>query len=93
VQYGERGALRWIALSSVLVAAASLLFVPFGLATRPYAMVATVCDVAFVALAARGLIDHGSRFEARRWAKGVFGASILYLSVLLAALLLCRVAP
>jgi heme o synthase len=93
VRYGERGALRWIALSSVLVAASSLLFLPFGLATRSYAILATVCDIAFVALASRGLMDHGSRFDARRWAKGVFGASIVYLSVLLVALLLCRAAP
>jgi protoheme IX farnesyltransferase len=93
VRYGEQGARRLIAVSSALVAVSSLLFVPLGLASRPYAVVATLCDVAFVALAMRPVVTVGPRFVARRWAKSVFAASIVYLTVLLVGLLVCRVGP
>jgi protoheme IX farnesyltransferase len=93
VRYGERGARRVIAVSSLSVAAVSLLFVPLGLAAKPYAALATLCNVGFVALAVRGVVATGSGFVARRWAKGVFAASIVYLTVLLVGLLVYRVGP
>jgi protoheme IX farnesyltransferase len=93
VRYGERGARRVIAISSVFVAATALLFVPFGLAAKPYVWVAMLCDAGFVLLAVRGVLARGSGFVARRWAKSVFAASIVYLTVLLVALLVYRVGP
>jgi protoheme IX farnesyltransferase len=93
VRYGEQGARRWIAVSSVLVAASSLLFVPLGLASKPYTLVAAILDSAFVLLALRGVMNTDSGFDARRWAKRVFAASIPYLTLLLVALLVYRIGP
>jgi protoheme IX farnesyltransferase len=85
VQHGERGARTTIALYAPLLVVASLLFVPFGLAGRGYAAVALVLGTAFLGLSLRGLWT-GSGFDARRWAKMVFAASIPYLTVLVASL-------
>ena len=93
VRYGELGARRWIAVSSVLVATSSLLFVPLGLASKPYAVIAAILDSAFVLLALRGVMNTDSDFDARRWAKRVFAASIPYLTLLLVALLVYRIGP
>jgi protoheme IX farnesyltransferase len=90
VQHGERAARQTIALWSVLLVAASLLFVPFGLAGRAYLLVATLLGAAFLAAALRGLRP-GGRFRARYWARGVFAFSIVYLSILLVALLADRI--
>jgi protoheme IX farnesyltransferase len=89
VQQGERAARQTVALYTVLLVAASLLFVPFGLAGRFYAPAATALGAAFLALSARGL-RAGPRFDANRWAKRVFVFSVIYLPVLLAALLVAR---
>ena len=91
VQHGERAARQMIAVYTVLLVAASFLFIPFGLAGRRYAVIAMLLDAAFLALAFRGLIAGPARFDARRWAKQVFVFSIPYLTVLLAALLSDRV--
>ena len=93
VQHGEVGARRSIAVYSVLLVAASLLFVPFGLAGRTYAIVAAVLGAGFLAVALRGVLPAGwsrgtggARFDVRRWAKTVFALSIPYLTVLVASL-------
>jgi protoheme IX farnesyltransferase len=92
VQHGERAARQTIALYSVLLVVASLLFLPFGFAGRRYALVATVLGALLLGLALRGL-RAGARFDARRWARHVFAFSIPYLTLLLAALLCDRVGP
>ncbi|MDP9034141.1 MAG: heme o synthase, partial [Myxococcota bacterium] len=89
VQHGERAARHTVAVYTVLLSAASLLFLPFGLAGRRYGLVACSLDAAFLALALRGVVA-GARFEARRWARNVFAFSIPYLVILLAALLFER---
>jgi protoheme IX farnesyltransferase len=92
VQHGEQAARRMVAISSVLLVASSLLFLPFGLARAWYGIAALLLGGAFLALALRGLWA-GPRFEARRWARQVFAASIPYLTFLLVALLSNRVRP
>lgn len=89
VQRGEHGARRTIAVWTVLLVGASLLFVPLGLAGKAYLGVATALGVGALALAFRG-IRGGPRFDGPRWAKRVFAYSIPYLCILLAALLLDR---
>jgi protoheme IX farnesyltransferase len=85
VQHGEAGARRSIAIYTVLLVVASLLFVPFGLAGRGYAIVASVLGAGFLGLALRGAVGT-ARFDVRRWAKLVFALSIPYLTVLVASL-------
>ena len=85
VQHGEVGARRTIALYTPLLVVASLLFVPFGLAGRAYAIVAAVLGLGFLGLALRGLVA-GPGFDAKRWAKMVFATSIPYLTLLVASL-------
>ncbi len=96
VQHGEGAARRTIAVWTVLLVAVSLLFGPLGLAGRVYTWIATALGAGFLALALRGIVMSprrnvlGPRRAGRSWAKGVFGYSIPYLSVLLIALLLDR---
>lgn len=87
VQHGEGAARQMIAFFSLLLAATSLLFMPFGLAGARYTVVATVLDAAFLALVLRGARSGSARFDVRRWARHVFAASIPYLTFLLVALL------
>ncbi len=89
VQHGERAARQTIALYSLLLVGASLLFVPFGLSGPYYAIAATVLGAMFLALALRGLRG-GARFDSNRWARRVFAFSVLYLPALLVALLVHR---
>jgi heme o synthase len=89
VQHGERAARRMVALWSVPMVAASLLFVPYGLAGRSYAVVSALLGAAFLAVALRGLSAQVD-FDAKRWARRVFLLSIPYLSVLMAALAIDR---
>ncbi len=89
VQHGERAARQTIALYTVLLVGASLLFVPFGLSGPYYPVAATGLGAIFLALAFRGLRT-GGRFDANRWAKRVFAFSVLYLPALLIALLMHR---
>ncbi|HZU81990.1 MAG TPA: heme o synthase [Polyangiaceae bacterium] len=86
VQHGELAARRTVAVYAALLAVASLLFMPLGLAGARYTAVATLLDAALLALAVRG-VRGGPRFDGRRWAKRVFAFTIVYLTVLLAALL------
>jgi protoheme IX farnesyltransferase len=92
VQCGEQASRRMIALSTAVLVASSLLFLPFGLAGRRYTLVALLLGAAFLALALRGLKTRPG-FDVRPWAKHVFAASIPYLTILLAALLSNRVRP
>ena len=89
VQRGERGARRTIAVWTVPLVAASLVFVPLGLAGRAYLGVATALGIGALALAFRGLRG-GASFDGSRWATRVFAYSIPYLCLLLIALLLDR---
>ncbi len=89
VQHGERAARETIALYAVLLVAATMLFVPFGLAGRYYLGAATGLGAAFLALSLRGL-RVGPRFDTNRWAKRVFAFSVVYLPALLIALLVAR---
>lgn len=89
VQHGERAARQTVALYSVLLVIASLLFTPLGIAGRSYAIAATVLGAGLLAFAFRGLRG-GPRFDAKRWAKHVFAFSIPYLTLLLFALLVDR---
>lgn len=91
MERGERGARRTVAGWTVLLVAASLSFVPAGLAGRTYLDVATALGVGFLALAFRGVLATG-RFDCSRWARRVFAYSIPYLCILLVALLLDRTA-
>jgi len=91
VQHGERAARKMIALYTALLVATSLLFAPFGLAGRVYESLAFVSGALFVALAVRGVLPNGARFDAHRWAKRVFAYSIPYLAVLLGVLLVDRI--
>lgn len=86
VQHGEAGARHAIAVYSVLLIAASLLFVPCGLAGRAYAIVATVLGAGFLAVALRGVVGRREGFDVRRWSRLVFALSIPYLTVLVASL-------
>ncbi len=86
VQHGEAGARRSIAVYSVLLVAASLLFVPLGLAGRGYALVAAVLGAGFLAVALRGVLPGAARLDGARWAKLVFALSIPYLTVLVVSL-------
>jgi protoheme IX farnesyltransferase len=89
VQKGESGARRTIAVWTIPLVAASLAFVPLGLAGRVYLAVATVLGVGFLTMAFRG-IRPGARLDVARWSKQVFAYSIPYLSILLVALVLDR---
>jgi heme o synthase len=93
VQRGESGARRTIAVWTVLLVGASLLFVPLGLAGKAYLGMATALGVGFLTLAFRGVLQDlrpTARFDCARWARRVFAYSIPYLCVLLVALLLDR---
>jgi protoheme IX farnesyltransferase len=95
MERGEGGARRTVAVWTVLLVAASLSFVPAGLAGRTYLGVATVLGAGFLALAFRGVVQSlrpSARFDCSRWARRVFAFSIPYLCILLAALLLDRTA-
>ena len=89
VQHGERAARRTIAVWTVPLVAASLSFVPLGMAGTAYGVVAGVLGAAFLVLALRGLRASGA-FDTRRWAKRVFAFSIPYLVLLVLALLVFR---
>jgi protoheme IX farnesyltransferase len=91
VQHGERAARRTVAVWTVPLVTASLLFVPFGLAGATYGAIAAALGGGFLALAVRGPGRSArSSEDVARWARRVFAWSIPYLSVLLVALLLDR---
>lgn len=71
---------RWIFAD----VAASLLVVPLGLAGRGYLVIATICGAVFFTWGCYGLREGSGT----KWAKSLFGISILYQLVLFAALAL-----
>lgn len=90
VQHGPTAARHMVGLWTVLLVAASLLFVPLGFAGNAYLTVATVLGAGFLALAFRG-VRGGAKLDVPRWAKLTFAYSIPYLSLVVIALLLDRV--
>jgi heme o synthase len=70
--------IRWIFAG----VAASLLVVPLGLAGRGYLIIATILGAVFFTWGCYGL----KAGTGNRWAKSLFGISILYLTLLFAAL-------
>jgi protoheme IX farnesyltransferase len=88
VQKGERATRRMIAVYTVLLVASTFLFQPLNLAGGVYGAVAFVLGTGFLALAFHGLRGPSAGI---RWARQLFGGSIVYLVILLAALLFDRV--
>jgi protoheme IX farnesyltransferase len=75
---------RWLAGTSLLLLPASLLPVALGLASWAYGAVALVASVGFIGWALTGLTARG---ESTRWARGIFLATLLYLTLLMVALI------
>jgi protoheme IX farnesyltransferase len=80
--HGERATRRWIAAGTLVLLAASLVLVPLGIAGTAYAAIATVAGVALAAYAFSGLGKTGGR-----WARNLFLATLVHLTVLFVALL------
>jgi len=74
---------RWIAGTSLLLLPTALLPVALGLASWVYGGVAVVASLAFTGFALTGLTARG---EAPRWARSIFLATLAYLTLLMAAL-------
>jgi protoheme IX farnesyltransferase len=83
--HGERATRRWIAATALLLLPASLAPVALGLAGWLYGAVAAAASLGFAGFALTGL---GRRGESPRWARDVFLATLLYLTLLMAALFL-----
>jgi protoheme IX farnesyltransferase len=83
--HGDRVARRWIAGTSLLLLPASLLPVALGLASWAYGAIAAVASLAFTGAALTGL---GLEGESHRWARRIFLATLLYLTVLMVGLFL-----
>lgn len=80
--HGEPATRGWIAATSAAVLPASLVLVPLGLAGLAYGAVALLAGFALLAYALAGLHGTGGR-----WARNLFLATLLHLTVLFAALL------
>lgn len=84
---GERASRASIVAHAVLLTATSLAPLPLHLAGWAYGLVALILGGVFVGMAARGMaLPPGDAVA--RWARRVFGYSIIYLVLLLAALLI-----
>jgi protoheme IX farnesyltransferase len=81
--HGDRVARAWIAGTSLLLLPASLLPVALGLATWAYGGIALAASLGFTGYALSGLRLTG---ESNRWARRIFLATLLYLTVLMVAL-------
>lgn len=86
VDRGDLGAKRVMLLYTAFVVATSLLLFPFGVGGAWFLAVASVLGVLFFALGMRGMKMAPEKTD--RWAKQLFGFSIVYLLGVLAALLL-----
>ena len=82
-QHGLAAARRQIAIYLVVQVAVSLSLVPLGVAGPLYLATAAVCGAAVLVQGLRGV-----RTGTARWARSVFIASILYLPVLFAVMVL-----
>jgi heme o synthase len=83
---GEREARRNIVLYTAALIAVSLMFIPAGVGGKAYLVAAAASGALFLAVGARGLRSD----PPGKWARTEFLASLAYLAVLLAALLLDR---
>jgi len=83
---GHREARRNIVLYTVALVAVSLMFIPLGVGGPVYLVSAVASGALFVALGIQGLRAD----PCERWARREFLASLAYLTVLLAVLLLDR---
>lgn len=81
-ELGDRVTRIHIVIESVLLVGVSVLLVPLGVAGAFYLVSALLLGGAFLAFAAAGL----RRTAGHGWARWLFGASILYLVLLMAAL-------
>jgi protoheme IX farnesyltransferase len=79
-----------VLLSSAALLPVSLLLAVLGVAGPVYTVVAGACGVMFVVRAAGGLRLDPADPRARRWAKGLFLYSLLYLVALFGALAVDR---
>ena len=82
IVHGERATRAWIAATTVALVPVSLVLVPLGVAGLVYGGVASVLGLALVGLALAGL-----RRDGGGWARGFFLATVLYLTLIFAALL------
>jgi protoheme IX farnesyltransferase len=80
--HGEPATRRWIAAATVLLLAASLALLPLGVAGRGYGAVAALAGAVLLAYALSGLGKTGGR-----WARNLFLATLVHLTVLFVALL------
>jgi len=83
--HGDRTARAWIAGTSLLLLPASLLPVALGLATWVYGGIAAAASLGFTGYALSGLRLTG---DSNRWARRIFLATLVYLTVLMVALFL-----
>jgi protoheme IX farnesyltransferase len=83
IVHGDVMTRRWIAGTSLLLLPASLLPVALGLASWVYGGVALAASAGFIGVALTGLTARGG---SARWARGTFLATLLYLTLLMAAL-------
>jgi len=79
--HGERATRAWIAVAAVALLPVSLALLPLGVAGLSYGAVATVLGAGLAAFALSGLGRSGGR-----WARDFFLATIAYLTLLFAAL-------
>jgi protoheme IX farnesyltransferase len=87
VERGERAAKRQIACYAGLLVAVSLAVAAAGIAGTVYSVVSVALGAIFLVLAGYGLRAR----TGTGWAKGVFAYSVVYLTVLLAILVVDRV--
>ncbi|HET8540090.1 MAG TPA: heme o synthase [Anaeromyxobacter sp.] len=83
--HGEPATRRLVAVTAILVLPASLALLPLGLAGPGYGVIAAVAGAALAGYALSGLGRTGGR-----WARNLFLATLLHLTVLFAALLALR---
>ena len=84
--HGDATAARWIVATAILLVPVSLVLLPLGLAGPLYAAVAAVAGVGLAAYAIAGL----RRADPVRWARSFFLATLLHLTLLMAALVAGR---
>ncbi len=80
--HGDARTKAWIVGTTAALVPASFVLVPLGLAGPVYAGVAAAAGAALLALAIRGL----RRADATRWSRSFFLATLVYLTLLFAAL-------
>ena len=83
IVHGERTTRAWIAATAAALVPVSLLLVPLRVAGSLYGAVAAVLGLALAGYAFAGVGREGGR-----WARNFFLATILYLTLLFAALFL-----